>query len=231
VTGRLSIEDSRGVRVADLNSAGDFELSMVLVGQAPFFLRTETQEALLAPNGAALTMADLRFAPITASAKGSLDQTFRRCLFATPFGKSFYSGVVAVRGPGIAGWNGWYGSAELKDLPATGQAKRMDWRRWGWISLGAAAGLGVGGGVVGWMARKTYDSYLQATTPSSALKLKQNTRDQALAANVLFGVSGAAALAGITFFVLDWSWSDHVALAPSFRSDGATVALTYVGSW
>ena len=111
--GHIYVEDSRGVRVADLNPTAESKPMLALVGQPPFFLRDSLREArvpMRSRGGPPVAASKLRFVPASHRSRGSLEETFRNQLFEQPFGRSFYRGITATWGPG-GQTDGWYGSA------------------------------------------------------------------------------------------------------------------------
>lgn len=100
LAGRRWLEDARGVRYADFNSASDGALTLVLVPAAEYFLRTEEEEIRI-PTGA-LAMADASQFPREASAvssRGAETLAFQRDLFAIPFGQAYFDGFANAPQP------------------------------------------------------------------------------------------------------------------------------------
>ncbi|MBL4688022.1 MAG: caspase family protein [Nannocystaceae bacterium] len=98
---RYSIEDSRGVRVADVRRSGEQPGYLRLPAGDMFIVRmtpsaaNDQQEATLAASEGGLVIATaLPFRPAESAARGSLDQAFRAGLFATPYGPGYYSGFT-----------------------------------------------------------------------------------------------------------------------------------------
>ncbi|NOZ86895.1 MAG: PEGA domain-containing protein [Deltaproteobacteria bacterium] len=101
--GRFHIQDSRGVRVADLHPSGEQNVGVHLLGKAPFFLRIRGMEAMVPESRAKVAVQDLTMRKYTASSKGSVEQSFRRHLYELPFGLGFFRGLTAaVQGAGPA---------------------------------------------------------------------------------------------------------------------------------
>ena len=100
---RYTIEDSRGVRLADLHRTGE-QHGYLRIPDGELFItrqegKEERQEAQLASNQRGVLFAHhLGFTPAASAARGSLDQAFRRGLFATPFGPGYYNGYTSQRG-------------------------------------------------------------------------------------------------------------------------------------
>lgn len=77
-----------------------------------------------------------------------------------------------------------------------------------WITLGAAGVLLAGGTVMGVLAAAAHDDYLGTPVDTTAdadraAERLQTAQDRSLAANVLFGVGAAAAIAGAALLAID----------------------------
>jgi hypothetical protein len=98
---RYHIEDSRGLRYADLhvdtNVATRIHLLRRPVNDRPYFLRTEVAQATVPNKGGVVSSQRLDFEPILEQPRGSVEESFRTNLFATPFGPRFVSGYTAGR--------------------------------------------------------------------------------------------------------------------------------------
>ena len=155
-------------------------------------------------DGGTLTLASLSFSPVNASAKGSVDASFRQYLFASPFGTSFYRAMMAVTGPTVSGWDGWFKSAEPPSVAAGGVlGERRVLPILAWTGVGIAVGAATGGVIFGVMARQSHREYEAAVEPPEALSLKRKTEDQACAANLLFGAAAIVGAASVTALVWD----------------------------
>lgn len=109
---RYTVEDARGVRVADVRHSGE-QPGYLRLPPGDIFLSRMTpgapedrQEfALPADNDGVVLATALAFGPATSASRGSLDQAFRAGLFATPYGPGYYSGftdrtgILAVEEP------------------------------------------------------------------------------------------------------------------------------------
>jgi hypothetical protein len=98
-----TVEDARGVRLADLRRSGEQPGYLRLPAGDVFVGRRtdaeDREEAQLAADSPKLQFAHLlAYAPAPSAARGSLDQAFRRGLFATPFGPGYYDGYTAQQG-------------------------------------------------------------------------------------------------------------------------------------
>jgi hypothetical protein len=79
-------------------------------------------------------------------------------------------------------------------------------RRWGWILTGAATAVGLVGGAVGLLENRTHEQIRdydrEAGSREGLNNLLDDRRQQALAANLLYGVAGALLTTGVVLFVL-----------------------------
>lgn len=105
--GRYHIEDSRGLRYADFHSAGDGPVHLALLPQAPhYFVRRGDSEARVSPQPEQdhpVELSEGAFVPSqdqTGQRGGAVEESYRRNLFATPYGRSFFAGYQAGRQPG-----------------------------------------------------------------------------------------------------------------------------------
>jgi hypothetical protein len=100
-----TLEDARGVRIADLRRtteqpaylrlpAGDLFVHRDRGGEPP--VREESR--IGADTKGIILASRLAFQPAKGASRGALDQAFRRGLFATPFGPGYYSGYADQNG-------------------------------------------------------------------------------------------------------------------------------------
>ena len=101
VGGRYHIEDARGLRYADMNIDPAAQSQVVLlqkpVRNAPYYLRTDVAQAEIPGDGATVRSPQLAFAERKEQSRGSVEESFRTSLFATPFGPAFVQGYTAGR--------------------------------------------------------------------------------------------------------------------------------------
>jgi hypothetical protein len=100
IGGRMWVEDTRGVRVADFNKERERPMVLALPPDRSYYLRGEGQEArLTVPRaGAVVDAGSLSWSSSAVASRGSVEEAFRDKLFSVPFGPSFYSGYVASLG-------------------------------------------------------------------------------------------------------------------------------------
>ncbi len=203
---RLHIEDGRGVRVADVHRSGEVAYEMVLLGQPPFVLREAEHEAVVAGDSQRVMFSELAFASPKLASRGSLERSFRKALFATAFGPSFFQGAMAVRGPQSQNWDGWFGSV-VEPVPLYLESAVNDKSAAlaisGWVSVSLGGAALVAGAVAGNMGNRTHDEYAAATDPATAKSLKRQTEQEQLAANALFIGGGAVVAVGVTLLLVD----------------------------
>lgn len=192
---RLHVEDARGVRVADLHPSREQGARIALVGREPFFLRAGEREAVI-QGRPRVAMRELAFAALSDAAKGSVEQSFRRDLFRTPFGLAFYREEVTARV-----------SEELRMRPAAvanGDAGDLrPLRTWGWAGVGSGAALGVGAAVLYGFAASAYRDYQKAGSDAQAAAMRATTERRLFASRVLGGGAVGLAAAGVVMLVVD----------------------------
>lgn len=100
-----TLEDTRGVRLADLRRAGDQPGYLRLPDGDVFVSRRtadgsgDAQEATIPADARGVTeLPELSFSRTKRASRGALDQAFRAGLFATPYGPGYYSGYTDTRG-------------------------------------------------------------------------------------------------------------------------------------
>lgn len=97
VEGRLWVEDSRGLRVAELNKERERSLVLALPPGRGYFLRAHGREAAFsfAKPGAVVDAGGLTWTETSLAARGAVQDALRDWLFSVPFGSRFYRGYVA----------------------------------------------------------------------------------------------------------------------------------------
>jgi hypothetical protein len=100
VEGRMWVEDSRGLRVAEFNKERERSLVLALPPGYGYFLRASGREASFGferpgglVNAGSLAWRDNAFA-----ARGAMEDVLRNKLFSVPFGPHFYTGYMASVG-------------------------------------------------------------------------------------------------------------------------------------
>jgi hypothetical protein len=198
--GRYALEDSRGVRFADVHSSPERGARLALVGTAPFFVRAGEREAQI-PDVEEAAVGDLAFAAPAGESRGGVEATFRKHLFEIAFGPGFFRGVTSAAAAVHPGDLGDVLAVRLDRPPPPERARAL--RPWAWGALAAAAATAVGGGVTYHYAGQAHDAYERAMTPEAARALRDTTEGRVLGARLLFGAAGALAAAGVSLFVID----------------------------
>lgn len=170
--GRFWLEDSRGVRYADLHKAADHRLSIALLDRPFYFLRSDTREARLSwerrKDRAELAFEALQFVPAGARARGAAEEAYRVKLFAEPYGSEYqrhFRALVWRDGGTTLGLSaaGGFDVAPAPSLPRPTDA-RLARGHWAWVSAGLAVGsLAVG--AVAWSSAASR-AHALSTTPS-----------------------------------------------------------------
>jgi hypothetical protein len=98
--GRLWVEDSRGLRVAEFNKERERSVVLGLPPGYGYFLRAPGREAAFRfPRASAVVDAgSLSWRDNTVASRGAVEDAFRDRLFSVPFGPRFYSGYMASLG-------------------------------------------------------------------------------------------------------------------------------------
>lgn len=100
MAGRWALQDGRGVRYADFNFAADGELELALFPSAVYFLQAEDEE--LEIPSSVVQVADagrLEPRPRVSRPRSAEVESFRRDLFAVPFGRAYLEGFKASDRP------------------------------------------------------------------------------------------------------------------------------------
>lgn len=111
--------------------------------------------------------------------------------------------TITVQKPGFVRWSTTVSVAAGQTVPVEvdlvpiqllGEQARSRLWTWGWVSTGVAGAAAVSGTYFGAESRKSHRDYQAATTRSRAVDLADQTRSQAMIANVSWGVAGVAAV-------------------------------------
>ncbi len=229
------IEDSRGVRMADLHPSGEQPVVIGLIGKAPYYIRTATKESMVGMGH--WSTAKMPFKTRGVASRGSLDQTFRKQLYGLGFGPQFYRGFIALRG---SDWDGWYGTAgaaspKIKTMIITGNENSgTALTPIGWTALGASSAALTAALLYTSLAAESRGNYANAGEPSSANKFKVETNQRAQTANILYGVAGGLAALGTSFIVWDLFHKDDKGAATAlhvYPTRKGSVFVTIEGSF
>jgi hypothetical protein len=191
--GAFFIEDAEGTRLVDLRAEPGYSVE-VLVPPTRLFLRNGGREVELRPAPEeTIAFESLVLSPAQSRARGAIDSSLRRGLFATRFGPSYYSGFVD-RAPDLA----------TVDLPAPElslDAVPPPRRRLSPWFAGGAGVLGAGAAVFGGMALEARSEY-NSTDLGNPSAVVRDRYDRARY-TTLGLTAGALVLAGVAW----WLWS------------------------
>lgn len=81
-----------------------------------------------------------------------------------------------------------------------------------WVTLGAGIALAGTGGAFAYLASQRHDDAVNSPSAAAAESLQNRAQHDAIAANVLFAVGGAAAIAGIVWEIHDRHRASRVAV-------------------
>jgi hypothetical protein len=100
LSGRMWVEDARGVRVAEFHKERERSLALALTPGRGYYLRMAGREMrLTVPKaGAVVDASGLSWGPQAVASRGPVEDAFRDKLFGVAFGPRFYSGYVASLG-------------------------------------------------------------------------------------------------------------------------------------
>lgn len=216
---RFRVEDSRGVRVADLHPSREQAVRLALVGVAPFYLRTEDREATIGGRGE-LSTKKLAFAPLSASSRGSVEVSFRRLLFAVPFGMGFYQGMLAAE------------EARRSGLSTSREARSRSpqlLRVAGWTGVGLGVGAALAGALTMVGAARAHADYEKAPTQAAAIAAHHRTSQFAWASYGLWAGGGALLATGASLLVADHLSEAKVTPAVSIGPGALSVGVA--GNW
>ncbi|PTL84475.1 caspase family protein [Vitiosangium sp. GDMCC 1.1324] len=98
--GRLWVEDSRGLRVAEFNKERERSVVLGLPLGYGYFLRASGREAAfkLARESTVVDAGSLSWRDNSFASRGAVEEAFQEKLFSVPFGPRFYSGYMASLG-------------------------------------------------------------------------------------------------------------------------------------
>ncbi len=100
IGGRMWVEDTRGVRVADFHKERERPLALALPPSRNYYLRMEGREVrfTMPRVGAVVDVGGLTWSTSPVASRGPVEDAFRDRLFSVEFGPRFYSGYVASLG-------------------------------------------------------------------------------------------------------------------------------------
>lgn len=187
LSGRWSVEDARGVRLADLHIAPDGPVTITLSPKRDHLLRSPKVEIPLPSTMAReLEAGQLVARAPSESSRGAVAESYRRDLFAIPFGRSFYEGFLS-HSP----------QNRIQSISTTAPTEDSTTQQWiggGLVGVGVAAV--VVGAVFGVMARDDANTYRQGVGfPDDLAAIRRNAEDRQTLSMILMS-AGVAAMAG-----------------------------------
>jgi len=94
----FTVEDDRGLRLLDLRPEPGFRFALLLPTGHDLYVRSGSNEAEIHPSSrGAFSVDQLAWRPRDMRERGAVESSFRRGLFATPFGPTYYRGFVDAR--------------------------------------------------------------------------------------------------------------------------------------
>jgi hypothetical protein len=190
LAGRHWLEDARGVRYADFHTSE--AVTLTLVPSDVYYLRADTEEIEIPFVAAAVADASEHpRRPASSAVRGSEDLTFRRDLFAIPFGPEWYEGFKAAAP-----------SAEVALTPD----RSLSTKRIVAIAAGSAGVAALATGIaMGVAANAKANEYNRSIGPASETDpLREAAHDRSIAANALYIGGGAL----VTTALVLWLWPE-----------------------
>ncbi len=190
MAGRWSVEDTRGVRLADVNVAPDGPVTLLLSAKRDHVLRGPSVEISLPSTMVAQLDADQLARQQPALGARGVAHVFREDLFAIAFGRAFYDGFIAAPRPTI------HITAPVPESSSTVK----NWVGGSLVGLSVAA---IAAGVVfGVMASEDAESYRRDVGLTDDItSLRNRARDRETISNVLIGAGVAAGLGGAALLI------------------------------
>lgn len=136
---RLSVEDSDGVRLVDVNRQAHERVVLALPWRPAYWLRTSSGDARV---GSSELSGSITLAVAELGSRGSVEESYSRGLFAVPFGPGFFDGYQASQDDAVP-------LTFQSDVPVPvelGSEARFDGA---WFGLGAGVGVPVAGAPLG----------------------------------------------------------------------------------
>jgi hypothetical protein len=207
--GRYWLEDTRGVRVADFHHTKEQAIRIALVGKAPFFLRTDKQEATIEAGQRETNLAALHFTPHQSVHRGSAVHNFNQHLYRQAFGLSYLRGFQAILQALIDDPR----PAVRISAAAEGNA---NWRFLSWSSVAVGSALAIGGGALFYLADQSFKEYKASDDPIRTNELKAETEKRWVGAWISSALGVALLATGVTMLLIDDSQEDlHPSMIPT----------------
>lgn len=210
----ISVEDDRGVRLADVHPAAAQTVSLVLPPARSFIARGKGWEAKFAPEAGGSVRLDSLSRKTPGLASRGITDAFERGLFAVPFGAAFYEGFAAANPRGL--------------FPRAPSMPRRSWT-WrtpaAWSTASASLASGAFALVELDRSRAAATRYRNAFGSEERVHaLRERAESGQRNAWIAGGVSALSAGASAWFF-----WNEHrsVGFAAAVHEDGASARVSW----
>jgi hypothetical protein len=210
--GRYYIEDSRGIRTVDLHFSKEQAVRVNLVGDAPFYIRTDYTEAEINSSDKIILSSGLAFSALQEKNRGSVEQSFRKHLFEVPFGIGFYLGMYAASnmspdrseaGPPQAGTTPVALKSAPSDHPSEMNSRSKTYALIGWSATGLALASGIASGVMYAQGQSAWDDYEAATETDTAKSLRSEAESNLRLSRTFMGLSIGLGVTGGTVLIIE----------------------------
>jgi hypothetical protein len=209
------LEDSRGVRLLDVNNGSDQAVHLVRpTPDGPIFVRrSDTESEWVLPSSPdVVSLADLQAGQVRVSARGAAHEAFN-LLFSRPFDRGVVARYVDPGLDGVAPSAAALQPDSETPRASTGSVKRA----WGWGAIGLGVIAGGTGAVLSSMA--VTSAHGASRSESEASVAQRNSRISSLNAGAVTGyVAGGVSLA-TGMLLLFWPNAQHIQAGGS-RSGG-----------
>lgn len=195
MAGRYFLEDARGVRFADFHMGADDAVTMTLVPQPVYFLKSEQSERMIPLDAVAMVDAStLEQRPLDFVGRGAEELSFRRDLFGIPFGRAFFEGFRANPPPQPA------------TLAAVAEPPFFTTSRVVALGLvGGAVAAGITGAIFGAKSSDAAEDFRTFVgSADEAAALAASSRRDARAANALYAIGGGLVVSAVVTYLLSF---------------------------
>jgi hypothetical protein len=152
--GHFRVELENGLRLIDAHLAAGARVALALPDRGVAFLRTDDREAEIELGpGRRVDLGALELEAPDLTSRGSLDQTYRRALFSTPYDAGYYQGYVDSVGVLGVPFNDALIQTEAPAVEAPDRTWSIVWLSAAGVFLATSAVLGV----QTWEARQDFD--------------------------------------------------------------------------
>ena len=226
--GRFSVELGDGRRIVDAHLSGERPVAVALPVGEPVFVRTAAGEARVTSAGGAVAVNDVRLARSTVASRGSVDADYRKNLFASAYGPTYYSGFVDSHGLVSVDFDLTFRVQGTVDVepPATSRRWYARPRPWAYALLGTSVVSGTVAAYFGYSALKSWREFSAAQTRDGAYEpageYNHDTR-------VFWPTATVSVLAGVSSWYLFRRAS--LAVAPTIEPASGAPGVSVSGRW